>query len=182
LSQAWDQQCDIQQMEGEVWRSRTHGRQTKSADRILVSVLDYPAVGNVSKGGKNGIPIHGHAPYRSAIVVQRLRYPLNETENVTCDQSASRFEACTKPLFNVCKSRLDPINTRRKDVVVGFVIITASRSVATTCCGCIGRSFQEYSIAATDLCYGPPQCLLGGESFALSGCGKARRTLRHTPS
>ena len=83
LSQAWGQQCDIQQMEGEVWRSRTHGRQTKSADRILVSVLDYPAVGNVSKGGKNGIPIHGHAPYRSAIVVQRLRYPLNETEDVT---------------------------------------------------------------------------------------------------
>jgi len=90
----------------------------------MFAILDYPAVGNVSKGGKNGIPIHGRAPYR-AFVVQRLRYPLNETEDVTCDQSASRLEACTKPLLNVCKSRLDPINTRRKDVVIGFVIITA---------------------------------------------------------
>jgi len=35
------------------------------------------------------------------------------------------LEACTKPLLNVCKSRLDPINTRRKDVAIGFVIITA---------------------------------------------------------
>jgi quinol monooxygenase YgiN len=138
LSQAWDQQCDIQQMEGEVWRSRTHGRQTKSADQILVSVLDYPAVGNVSKGGKNGIPIRGRAPYRSAIVVQRLRYPLNETEDVTCDQSASRLEVSTKPLFNVCKSRLDPINTRRKDVVVGFVIITAKPE----CCDDVLRVYR----------------------------------------
>src|SRR5260370_6108154 len=96
----------------------------------MFAILDYPAVGNVSKGGKNGIPIHGRPAYRSAFVVPRLRYPLNETEDVTCDQSASRLEACTKPLLtkpllNVCKSRLDPINTRRKDVVIGFVIITA---------------------------------------------------------
>jgi hypothetical protein len=91
----------------------------------MSAILDYPAAGNVSKGGKNGIPIHGCAPYHCAFVVQRLRYPLNETEDVTCDQLASRLEACTKPLLNVCKSRLDPINTRRKDVAIGFVVITA---------------------------------------------------------
>jgi hypothetical protein len=48
------------------------------------------------------------------------------------------LEACTKPLFNVCKSRLDPINTRRKDVVVGFVIITAKPE----CCDDVLRVYR----------------------------------------
>src|SRR6267142_782779 len=59
-----------------------------------------------------------------------------------------------------------------------------SRSVATTCCGCIGRSFQEfskrrvvYSIAA-DLYYGPPECLLGRESFALSGWWESQKDFK----
>jgi hypothetical protein len=58
----------------------------------------YLAVGNVWKGGKNGIPIRGRAPYRSSFVVQCLGYLLNETQDVTCDQLASRFEPCTEPL------------------------------------------------------------------------------------
>ncbi len=53
------------------------------------------AVGNVWKGGKNGIPIRGRAAYRSSFVVQCLGYLLNETQDVTCDQLASRLEPCT---------------------------------------------------------------------------------------
>ena len=120
----------------------------------------------------------------SAFVVQRLRYPLNETEDVTCDQLASRLEACTKPLLNVCKSRLDPINTRRKDVAIGFVIITAKPECRDDVLRVYRAVISRVLEAKGSIQYSGRSLLwasgvfIGGESFALSGWWESQKDFK----
>jgi hypothetical protein len=101
----------------------------------------YPALGDVWKGGKNGIPIHGRASYRRACVVRRLLYPFNETQRVTMINGFAPAPSLTASL----KIAIDPINARRNDMLIGFVVATASPTRRVVWC----RSYGGGQVART---------------------------------
>jgi hypothetical protein len=97
----------------------------------------YPALGDVSKGGKNGFPIHGRASYRRAYVVRRLLYPFNETQRVTMINRRAVSHPRQASLASL-KIAIDPINARRNDMVIGFVVATASPTRPVVWCRSCG--------------------------------------------
>jgi hypothetical protein len=104
----------------------------------------YPALGDVWKGGKNGIPIHGRASYRRACVVRRLLYPFNETQHVTMINRPAASHPRQASLASL-KIAIDPINARRNDMVIGFVVATALPTRPVVWC----RSYGFGQVART---------------------------------
>ena len=100
----------------------------------------YPALGDVWKGGKNGIPIHGRASYRRACVVRRLLCPFNETQRVTMINRRAVSHPRQASLASL-KIANDPINARR----IGFVVATASPTRPVVWC----RSYGVGQVART---------------------------------